>query len=151
MERITRTELAFEILALIRRRSVCERGQNACIILRDNRIISSGYNGPLDSVCNCDTSEPCKKSVHAELNAILAAAKNGISIIGAQLICTSAPCPNCAMAILQSGITQVWYKEEFRDMSGVELLKSKGISVLHHEKTDSELHREHHSIRRTDS
>ena len=71
--------------------------------------------------------------VHAEANAIAFAAKKGISVENCQLFVTLSPCMNCANLIIQSGIKEVFYSEEYRDTSGIKYLKSNGIKVEQYE------------------
>lgn len=121
-----------KIAMLISQRATCLRGSVGCIITMNNRIISSGYNGVLhgEKECSsntCDISNNCKRAVHAEVNAIAAAARHGVSLIGAELITTCAPCTNCAMIIAQSGITSVLYKESYSNSEGLTLLGKMGV------------------------
>lgn len=71
----------------------------------------------------------CTRSIHAETNAVAFAAKVGISIEGATLYCSLSPCINCAKLIINSGIKKVVYLEEYRDRSGIELLKAAGVQT----------------------
>lgn len=139
-ERITREKLNAGIVKLISQRSTCKRLHVGAIITQDNRIISSGYNGALpdnlstsfgsDGTCLCDVDAPCDKAVHAEANAIYAAAKEGIALEGAVLYCTHSPCIKCAEAIIQSGIKEVLYLEEYRRTDAIELLRQHGIKTV---------------------
>lgn len=133
-DRISRDSLLMGIAELYSRRGTCGRLQVGCTITRNGRTISSGYNGPLpyDSACStskCDITTPCNKSIHAEANAIAAAAKEGISLAGTVIYCTHSPCITCASLIIQSGITEVIYKELFRDNAGLLLLTTNNIKV----------------------
>lgn len=135
-DRITRNELHMRIAQLISQRATCKRGKVGCIIIKNNRTVSSGYNGVLhgDTQCsseNCNLEQSCVRAVHAELNAIAAAARHGISLEGCTLICTTAPCINCAMAIAQSGITHVVYGEVYKSPLGLRTLDKMNIT---HEK-----------------
>jgi dCMP deaminase len=73
----------------------------------------------------------CQRTVHAEINAIVYAAKHGIATDGSEMHCTLSPCLNCAKAIINSGIKSVSYLEEYRNLDGVELLNSLGITCQH--------------------
>jgi len=132
MERINREQLFMEIITVFAKRSTCARLSVGCIIVKDQRIISSGYNGALKSEvindkCNCDFETPCTKAIHAEANAICFAAKSGISLINSTLYCSYSPCVKCAELIIQSGVTQVNYQNEFRDSAGLMLLARNNI------------------------
>jgi len=121
------------IADIIGLRGTCLRGKLGCVITQNNRIVSTGYNGSLhgNNYCEttCDTRQPCIDSVHAEANAIAAAARNGIKLEGGTLYCSQTPCYNCAKLIIQAGIKRVVYHTAYRDDSGLALLIEKGIKV----------------------
>jgi len=132
--RISRKELYMEIAQLFSKRSTCGRLQVGCAIVRNGRIIASGYNGALPgdrniNGCNCDLNKPCEKAVHAEANAIAFAAQNGIKLKGSTIHVTHSPCLKCAELIIQAGIFEVVYKELFRDDKGLLLLKANNIQI----------------------
>jgi len=113
--------------------SYCKRNLVGSVIVKDNRIISEGRNGTVESSDNC-----CEESyngefitknsvVHAEANAILFAARHGISTLGCTIYITLSPCMECAKMIIQSGIKRVVYKDDYRDLSGIEFLKENNI------------------------
>ena len=110
----------------------------ACIVDTNNRILSIGYNGTPNGFDddlfywnregnNLETKYPYV--CHAELNAILHAARQGVSVKNATLYTTLRCCTACSAMIAQAGITRVVYKEDYRDMSGVQLLKQHGVIV----------------------
>jgi dCMP deaminase len=141
MERISRHKLYHDQVSLLEKRSTCNRAQVACIILRDNRIVASGYNGslPNEPHCtdeNCNEHGPCKNSVHAEANAIASAAKYGIPLEGTYLICSYNPCPECAKLIIQAGIKHVSYYKLYRNIDCIDLFSKHGVSInlLAHDK-----------------
>jgi dCMP deaminase len=106
-----------------------------CIVVKDDRIISIGYNGmPAGWDNNCEdtvNSELKTKPevLHAETNAIAKLARSSDSGLGADLFVTHAPCLDCAKLIYQSGIKRVWYGAEYRDSSGVNFLQKSGIKI----------------------
>lgn len=115
-------------------RSTCGRKAVGAIIAKDGRIISSGYAGPPSGFDHCNKqcmqaakTNGCQRTVHAEQNAIAYAARHGISTDGATLYCTLSPCLNCAKQLINSGIIRVVYLEQYRDTSGIDLLKQVGI------------------------
>lgn len=133
-QRISREELYISIAELIAKRSTCGRLNVGCVITREGRIIASGYNGPTknsehcnDSICN--TEDTCKRSIHAEANAIAHAARFGISLQGTVIYCTHLPCLKCSELIVQSGITEVIYLDDFRDLSGKDFLIKNKVYV----------------------
>jgi dCMP deaminase len=114
--------------------SYCERKKVGAIIVKDNMIISDGYNGTPSGYENC-----CENSngdtnwyvLHAEANAILKVAKSTKSSDGSTLYITLSPCKECSKLIIQSGIKRVVYKNEYKDISGIEFLKTYGIETIH--------------------
>jgi len=140
MERISRIDLAMEVARLYSRRATCMRGQVGAILLRDKRIIASGYNGPPEGAkhCadnHCDLSKPCTHAVHAEANLIAFCAKYGIATMDSTLFVTASPCIKCAELIVQSGISQVVYDSNYRDDSGSNLIMSSGILLYKYSPT----------------
>ncbi len=100
--------------------SKCERLKVGAVLVRENRIIATGYNG-LPSGYEPDICEECDKTlsevIHAEMNVILDCAKRGISCSGATLYVTHSPCNACASSIAQAGISEVKYLEDYRTCS----------------------------------
>jgi dCMP deaminase len=112
--------------------SSAKRLQVGCVIVKDNRIISIGYNGmPSGWTNECEDSDGQTKPevLHAETNAIAKLASSSDSGLGADLFVTHAPCMNCAKLIYQSGIKTVYYKNTYRDDSGIKFLKRSGVQV----------------------
>ena len=111
--------------------SYAEIRKVGCVIVKDHQVISFGYNGMphgFDNTCEDDNvTNPAV--LHAESNAIMKVAKSTMSCVGAELYTTTCPCFGCAKLIIQAGIKMVYYTEEYRDMSGVELLETAGIEV----------------------
>lgn len=111
--------------------SYAQRRKVGCVIVKDHQVISFGYNGMphgFNNVCEVDdTTKP--EVLHAESNAIMKVAKSTMSCEGAELYTTTCPCFGCAKLIIQAGISKVYYTEDYRDMSGVELLKKANIEV----------------------
>jgi len=114
------------------------------IIVKDNRILTTGYNGAPQGVQTCRDKGECMReklgiasgtrhelcyAVHAEQNAILQAARLGISLKGATLYCTHQPCVICAKMIINSGITRIVYKEGYPDEFSMQLLNQAGVQV----------------------
>ena len=116
------------------------------IIVKDDRIISIGYNGMpsgWDNNCEFEYKNPQTKItelvtrpevLHAESNAIAKLAKSNESGVGATLFITHAPCLDCAKLIYQSGISSVLYRDTYRDTSGITFLERSGIEVKKVEK-----------------
>jgi len=112
--------------------SYCKRRQVGALLVKDNMIISDGYNGtPSGFENDCETPENTSKTyvLHAEANAITKVAKSCNSSDGATLYVTASPCVECAKLIIQSGIRRVVYSEEYRLTDGIDLLRRANIIV----------------------
>ena len=115
--------------------SHAKRKQVGCIIVKDNQIISDGYNvtpNGFDNNCEFSTRfglETKAEVLHAESNALTKLAKSTQSSDGATVYITLMPCYDCAKLMIQSGIKRVVYKEEYRDASGINILEKAGISI----------------------
>jgi dCMP deaminase len=116
--------------------SYAERNQVGALIVKDNMIISDGYNGTpagFDNRCEIEMSDGTLTTkpevLHAEANAITKIAKSTQSSDGSTLYVTLSPCPECAKLIIQSGIKRVVYKNLYRKTEGIDLLEKAGIKV----------------------
>ena len=109
------------------------RKKVGALLVRDGQIISNGFNGTptgFDNNCELPNQDVTRWEVlHAESNALMKCAKHGNSADGATLYITYSPCKDCAKLIAQSGIVRVVYYEEYRDITGLEFLRSLGITV----------------------
>jgi dCMP deaminase len=108
------------IASVIALRGTCPRAKVGAVLAKEGRIISTGYNGSPsgtphceDAGCILDKRAKCTRTVHAELNCICFAAKHGIVTKGATLYVTYAPCLECAKAIINAGIKEVFYLKEY--------------------------------------
>lgn len=117
------------ISKIIAKNSYCKKKKVGCIIVKNNQILSFGYNGTPHGFCNkCEKNNITKKEVlHAESNAILKCAKSHTSTEGAILYITLSPCFDCCKLIVQSGIKEVYFHEKYHDLSGLKLLKKSKI------------------------
>jgi dCMP deaminase len=121
--------------------SSARRLKVGAIVVKDDRIISIGYNGmPAGWDNNCEdeivdnqtvTLKTKPEVLHAEMNAIAKLAKSNESGMGASMFITHAPCLNCAKLIYQSGIGYVTYTHEYRDTAGINFLSASGIVIEH--------------------
>jgi dCMP deaminase len=113
--------------------SCCRRKKVGALIVKDGMIISDGFNGTPKGFSNdCEdlNGDTHWYVLHAEANAILKVARSTQSTDGATLYVTYSPCKDCSKMIIQSGIKLVVYKEEYRDLSGIKILREAGISVF---------------------
>ena len=120
--RPTWDEYFMEVRAAIAKRGTCDRGRSGCVIAKNHQVLSTGYVGAPRGLPHCDEvghlfkdtihpdghiSRHCVRTAHAEMNAITNAAKRGVAIEGATMYTWMTPCINCAMAIVNAGITRV--------------------------------------------
>lgn len=116
-------------------RSTCDRKHVGAVIVRDKSILSTGYNGSVRGMPHCDdvghTMENghCIATVHAEANAIIQAAKNGVALSGADIYVTASPCWPCFKLIANSGIKRIFYGEFYRDQHVIDIAKKAGIQL----------------------
>ena len=140
LSRISFEELFVETTKLVAKRSSCVKAQQAALLIKDNRIISFGYNGPPAGTLNClddggeevcgkDSNGSCFLGVHAEQNAIGYASRNGIDTEGCIIYCTMTPCISCAKLISAAGIKEFYYLTEYRLDDGLRFLEYCGVSA----------------------
>ncbi|RKZ23224.1 cytidine deaminase [bacterium] len=144
MDRPSWDEYFMEITELVAKRSTCLRRKVGAVVVKDKRILTTGYNGPPTGLKHCDELGGClrdklgipsgermelSRAVHAEQNAIIQAAKYGISIDGATIYVTNHPCFICAKMLINAGIKRIVYKEGYPDEFAKEILKEAGIKV----------------------
>ena len=122
-------------------RSTCDRKHVGAVIVRDRTILSTGYNGSVRGLPHCDDAGHmmvdghCVRTIHAEVNAVVQAAKNGTRIDGATIYVTASPCWNCFKTICNVGIKRIVFEEFYRDERIFEVSQTLGIELV-------ELHRE---------
>ena len=136
-------EYFMDITRRVATRSTCQRRAVGAILVHDKRIIASGYNGGPSGLAHCldigclreklgipsgQQHELCR-GIHAEQNAIIQAARYGVSIEGSVLYCTTQPCTQCTKMLINAGITEIVYAEGYPDNLARELLEESGIIV----------------------
>lgn len=133
-----------EIAMLVAKRSTCMRRSVGAVIVKDRRILSTGYNGAPSGIRHCretgclreqlqvpsgERHELCR-GIHAEQNAIIQAAYHGVSIRKASLFCTNLPCSICAKMIINAGIVQIYYLSGYADRMSMEMFSEAGVEVI---------------------
>ena len=131
MERITWDEYFSKIVLATSERSPCERLQVGCLLVKDNRIISQGYNGFLPGCPHYSIvrNNHEQATVHAEQNAIADCAKRGVSCQDSVAYITHYPCLMCARLLFASGVKQIKYINDYKNDVIVEIL-SKQINII---------------------
>jgi dCMP deaminase len=142
-----------DITCLVARRSTCLRRAVGAIIVKDRRILATGYNGAPSHVRHCgevgclreqmavpsgERHELCR-GIHAEQNAIIQAAFHGASIKGGDLYCTNQPCSICAKMIINAGIARIVYQSGYADPLALSMLDEAQVELIHLKSTGSEV------------
>jgi dCMP deaminase len=123
-----------EMARIWAKNSYCTRRQVGALVVKNNMIISDGYNGTpsgFENVCEDDNGVTKPYVLHAEANAITKLARSNNNSDGATIYITASPCIECAKLIIQAGIKRVVYGEKYRLMDGIELLERAGIEVVY--------------------
>lgn len=126
-------ELLMETASIWARRGTCPRLRVGAVLADNDRILVQGYNGNVAGMQHCPDPHPegpCETAVHAEENVLYFAANRGISTSDTWLYVTHAPCYRCARGIVNAGIEVVVYRDEYRSMDGVKLLRQANVSVM---------------------
>ena len=133
MTRAKWEEYFMNIAKEVASRSTCDRKHIGAVIVKDKTILSTGYNGSIRGMPHCDDEghmmedTHCVATVHAEANAIIQAAKNGVCINGADVYATFSPCWVCFKMIVNSGIKRVFYETFYRDERVEKVAQELGI------------------------
>ncbi|WP_425446182.1 deoxycytidylate deaminase [Dethiothermospora halolimnae] len=132
-----------EIVNVVKKRSTCLRRQVGALIVKDKRILSTGYNGAPTGLAHCEETgclreqlkvpsgerhELCR-ALHAEQNAIVQAANSGVSINNATIYVTDQPCVLCAKMIINAGIKRIVFEKGYPDELSMKLLNEAGIEI----------------------
>jgi len=117
-------------------RSTCDRKFVGAVVVRDRSILATGYNGSIRGLPHCDEEGHlmeeghCVRTVHAEANAIVQAARNGVRIEGASVYVTASPCWGCFRLIANAGIVRIVFGEFYRDAKIFEFSQKLGIELV---------------------
>jgi len=132
-----------DIAHLVAKRSTCRRRAVGALLVKDKRILTTGYNGAPTGIKHCldigclreelnvasgERHELCR-GIHAEQNAIIQAALHGVSIKDASLFCTNQPCSICAKMIINAGIKAIYYHSGYADSLAMDLLGEAGVKI----------------------
>jgi len=117
-------------------RATCSRRSVGAVIVKDKRILATGYNGAPVGMRHCDHSTGgdmrdghCARSTHAEQNALVQAARYGIPIAGATIYLTDHPCLTCVKLLVNAGITRIVYEDSYPDELAASMLREAGAQV----------------------
>ncbi len=138
-------EYFMQIAEIVKTRSTCLRRQVGALIVKDNRIITTGYNGAPEGIKHCSDLGSCLRSelkipsgerhelcraLHAEQNAIIQAAKIGVSTQGATMYVTLQPCVICAKMAINAGIKKIVYKGDYPDELSLNMLNEANVELI---------------------
>ena len=128
-----------KIASAVSERSTCDRAMVGCVLVRDKRILTTGFNGSPAGQDHCDeighlmVDGHCVRTIHAETNAIIQAALHGVSTRDATCYVTHLPCINCTKALINAGIARIVYGEAYRvDENATMFLKAAEIEIVRH-------------------
>ena len=137
-------EYFMDITRVVASRSTCLRRQVGAVVVKDKRLLTSGYNGAPQGLAHClevgclrermgipsgERHELCR-GLHAEQNAIVQAALHGVGIAGATLYCTHQPCSACAKMIINAGIRRIVFEHPYPDELACALLDEAGVECV---------------------
>lgn len=137
MGRVSWDEYFMNIATQVATRSTCSRKHVGAVIERDKIILATGYNGSIRGLEHCDDvghlmeEGHCIRTVHAEANALVQAARNGVRVGDSSIYVTASPCFNCFKLIANSGIKRIIFGEFYRDEKIFEFSKQLGIELIH--------------------
>lgn len=137
-DRLSWQEYFMNLAMTVSQRGTCDRAYVGCVIVnKENRIVSTGYNGSIKGNPHCDEightmrGGHCIATIHAEMNALLYCAKEGISVNGCIAYVTHFPCLNCTKSLIQAGISKIYYNNAYRvDDYAKELLERNKIPYI---------------------
>jgi len=144
MTRPTWDRYFMEIALLVSTRSTCMRRKVGAVLVKDKRILATGYNGSPSGLAHCEEVGCLRQSLgipsgerheicrglHAEQNAIIQAALHGVSIRGSKLYTTTFPCIICSKMLINAGIKEIIYREGYPDELSASLLEEAGMRLI---------------------
>lgn len=122
-----------QIARTVATRATCPRAMVGAVLVRDHRILTTGYNGAPRGVAHCSDvgcaleNEHCLRATHAEANAVVQAALHGIGLAGATAYCTHQPCVNCSKLLISAGVLEIIYENAYPDAVASTLLTEADV------------------------
>lgn len=129
-------EYFLKLAALVSERATCPRMHCGCVLVKDKRILSTGYNGSIPGGEHCEDAgcqivdNHCIRTIHAEMNAILQCSIHGISVKGATAYVTNMPCLNCAKALATAGIEKIIIFTDYHDIHTEDFLIKAKVNLI---------------------
>lgn len=128
-------EYFLKLAMIASERATCPRMHCGCVMVKDKEVVSTGYNGSIPGDEHCEdvgcliVDNHCVRTVHAEMNALVQAAKHGKSVDGATAYITNMPCTTCAKALVSAGIKRVVIFSDFHDTLASEFFAKAGVKI----------------------
>lgn len=128
-------EYFLKVAMLVSERATCPRMHCGCVLVKDKRILSTGYNGSIPGDAHCEdvgcyvVDNHCIRTIHAEINAITQCSLHGISTRGAIAYITNMPCTNCAKALIAAGIVEIVTFSDYHDTRAEEFFEKAGVKI----------------------
>ncbi len=129
-------EYFMQIAHTVATRATCPRASVGAVLVREHRILTTGYNGAPRGVAHCTevgctiVDDHCVRATHAEANAIVQGALHGIELQGATAYCTHQPCVGCSKLLISAGVTKIVYDLAYPDPIATELLAEAGVALV---------------------
>ncbi len=127
-----------KIALAVAERSTCDRAHVGAVLVRDKRILTTGFNGSPAGLPHCDDAGHllvdghCVRTIHAETNAIIQAALHGVSTKDATCYVTHFPCINCTKTLINAGVTRIVYRNNYRvDINAQDFCEGAGVEITH--------------------
>jgi dCMP deaminase len=137
MARASWDEYFMSIARQVATRATCDRKLVGAVLVRDRYILATGYNGSIHGAAHCSEvghlmeDGHCVRTIHAEANALVQAARNGVRIENATIYVTASPCFNCFKLIANAGVKRIVYGEFYRDQRIFDFATEVGIELVH--------------------
>jgi dCMP deaminase len=129
-------EYFMEVARTVATRATCPRASVGAVLVRDHRILTTGYNGAPRHVAHCTevgcelAGDHCVRTTHAEANAVVQGALYGVSLEGSTAYCTHQPCIGCAKLLISAGVVRIVYDVAYPDPFAQEMLSEAGVALV---------------------
>jgi len=129
-------EYFMQIAHQVSTRATCPRASVGCVLAREHRILTTGYNGAPRGVAHCSevgctlVGEHCLRATHAEANAVVQGALHGVGLQGAIAYCTHQPCVNCSKLLVSAGVVKIVFDQAYPDAVASTLLAEAGVALV---------------------
>jgi len=139
-------EYFLKLAMLASERATCPRMHCGCVLVRNKEVVATGYNGSIPGDEHCEdigclvVDNHCVRTVHAEINALVQAAKRGHAIDGATAYVTNMPCTTCSKALIAAGISRVVIFSDYHDTLATEFFAKAGVTIDKHAVPAAEIH-----------